>query len=99
MDTPFSDWATPFQNRCLILGELWAGSKDEESFASFLQYNDIGLPLAWSVWQRLAEPTEEGKHYINETWEMFATSCMLDTDTEYVDLDSVDAFLLARDSQ
>lgn len=61
---------TPFDIRCEILGEIWFGYKQEESLADFISYNDLGLPLAYLIFQNMSEPTEKGTHFINETWDL-----------------------------
>lgn len=40
---------TEFEIECQILSELWMNYRDVEAFEEFVEYNDIGLPLAHYV--------------------------------------------------
>lgn len=78
---------TPFSNKCKILGEFWISYKDDEAFGDFFKYNDLGLPIAYFVWQDLVVGvSEEATRFIEETWDMFAMSLELDDDVEWTDL-------------
>lgn len=86
--------ATPFSNRCNILGELWILFKNDEDFQDFIEYNDLGLPLAYFVSQgmvTIANP--EVEEYINETWEMLISGLNLDEDKEYTSLEEINQIL------
>ncbi len=41
--------ATTFENKCAILADLWLNYKDNEELEDFVEYNDLGLPLAYGV--------------------------------------------------
>lgn len=88
--------ATPFSNRCRILGDLWIFFKNDEDFADFVQYNDLGLPLAYFVAEGMVTIADDkAQEYINETWDLFAESLGLDNEKEYTSLEEVDAHLQA----
>jgi len=38
---------TTFANKCKILADLWLTCRGDEEFAEFIEYNDLGLPLAY----------------------------------------------------
>ena len=59
---------TPFGKRCEILGELWLNYKGDEELADFIEYNDLGLPLAFAAAENIIEPNEIVENYVNETW-------------------------------
>lgn len=40
---------TELEVECQILSELWMNYRDVEAFQEFVEYNDIGLPLAHYV--------------------------------------------------
>lgn len=61
---------TPFSNRCDILAELWVGYKGDPEFQDFIQYNDLGLPLAYAVSTDIVAATAKAEMFINETWEL-----------------------------
>jgi hypothetical protein len=58
-----------------VLAELWINYRDDEDFTDFIEYNDIGLPLAYFVAEGLVSDTSPlGDQYITETFDMFATA-------------------------
>ena len=62
---------TPFGNRCSILGELWLDYKQDKMFGDFIEYNDLGLPLAFAIAENIVEVTPVAEQYVNETWDLF----------------------------
>jgi len=89
--------ATPFSNKCRVLAEVWYGFRDDETFAEFVKYNDIGLPLAYYVSGELVETlTDKGKQYIEETWEMLFNAFDLSEDVDYENLTQVFEYLNAK---
>jgi len=61
---------TTFDNKALILGQLWINYKDEDEFADFFEYNDLGLPLAFAFAEGIVNHTPTLEQYINETWDL-----------------------------
>ena len=62
---------TDLVNRCLILADLWANYRGDKELKDFMEFNDLGLPLAYMAAEGLADPTEGGEKFIHETFEMF----------------------------
>ena len=62
---------TDFSNQCNILGELYANYKENEDLEDFIEFNDLGLPLAYLARENLCEVTSDGAKYIAETFELF----------------------------
>jgi hypothetical protein len=61
-----------YQTKCSLLSELWQNYRDHETFKDFIEYNDIGLPLAFLLAENLvSEITQEGQLYVNETFNLF----------------------------
>ena len=79
---------TDFSNIVDILGQLYIQYKQDSGFADFIDFNDIGLPLAYLSSEGLCEPSDDGKRYILETWELFLTSLNLE-DTGFINLDQM----------
>jgi hypothetical protein len=53
------------------LASLWLEFKEDNDFADFIKYNDIGLPMAYYVAEGLvADLTPLGEQYIIETFDM-----------------------------
>ena len=81
---------TNFSNKCEILGNLWMWYKDtdNESWAEFFAWADLGLPLAYLTWQGLATAKPDGKNVIEETWNVFCEMISVDPNGKYTDLQS-----------
>lgn len=76
---------TTFENKALILGQLWINYKGEDEWVDFFEYNDLGLPLAFAFAEGIVNHTPTLEQYINETWFLFLEG--LDTeDTGFEDL-------------
>ena len=90
---------TTFSNKCRILGELWMWYKDtdNEAWAEFFSWADIGCPLSYNVWQGLANATTEGKEIINNTWDVFCEMIEIDIEGKYTNLS--DAFAASPNAE
>jgi len=61
---------TSFEARCEILSDLWLNYKADDEFTEFIQYNDLGLPLAYAISEGIVENTPPAENFINETFEL-----------------------------
>lgn len=80
---------TPFSKRCEILSELWMNHRDDEAFEDFVEYNDLGLPMAHLIFEKLVEPTRQGEIYIDETFDLLLDVLRIEDD----DYDSLSEML------
>ncbi len=62
---------TDFSSICDILGSLYANHREDKDFKDFIEFNDLGLPLAYLTKENLCEPSDDGVRYITETWQLF----------------------------
>jgi hypothetical protein len=62
---------TDFDSRALILGQLWVNFKTDDEWSDFMEYNDLGLPLAFAFAEGIINHTPTLEQYINETWNLF----------------------------
>lgn len=83
-DFSFSD----FERRCSILGDLWINYRDTEQFADFVEYNDLGLPLAYAVSAKIIESSPLAEKFIGETYDLLLAGLGLDDD-EYLGIDEM----------
>ena len=61
-----------FVDKAEILAELWLAFKEDEDFSTFVNYNDIGLPLANAqTYSLVTGTTTLGENYILDTAKMF----------------------------
>ena len=91
---------TDFATQCVILGELYENYKEAKDFKAFIEYNDLGLPLAYLIAQGLVvEVSDDGKRYIFDTFEMFLESIKLSEDDiiEGMTLDEVFSLAASED--
>jgi hypothetical protein len=63
-----------FDNKITILSELWMNYREDEDLKDFIEYNDLGLPLAYFIMNEIVLPTEQSEIYINETYNLFIAS-------------------------
>jgi hypothetical protein len=77
--------ATPFQTRCEILADLWQNYRQDDEFADFVEYNDLGLPLSYAIANEIVKPTEIAEQFVNETFELLLAGLEVDDD-DYQDL-------------
>jgi len=76
------------QNKITILSELWMNYRDDDELNDFIEYNDIGLPLAYLLVNEIVLPTEQSEIYINETYNLFIASLTVE-DREWESLDEL----------
>jgi len=83
---------TDFDKVCEILGTLYANFKEDTDLKDFIDFNDLGLPLAYFVSESLAEVSDDGARYITETWQLLLASMDLEDD----DWNSLDQMFAAK---
>ena len=81
--------ATTFENKCAILSDLWLNYKDNEELQDFVEYNDLGLPLAYLIHTELVSVNESGISYVDETFNLLCTGLGVDLDAEYESLNEL----------
>lgn len=70
-----------FETVCGILGELHFTYGDSKEFKSFVEFNDLGLPLAFLTREGLVvELSDDGRRYVIDTFDMFVASLKVDPD-------------------
>jgi hypothetical protein len=77
-----------FENKITILAELWMNYRDDEDLQDFVEYNDLGLPLAYFLMNEIVMPTSQSELYINETYDLFIASLQV-ADKEWESLDEL----------
>lgn len=63
-----SNTETPYETQCDILSDLWIEYKNDKEFEDFIQYNDLGLPLAYAISNGIVSSTDLAKSFITETF-------------------------------
>jgi len=80
--------ANDFSNKTTILAELWMNYRDDEQLKDFIEYNDLGLPMAYLLMNELVLPTKQSEVYVNETYELLISSLGAE-DIEFESLDEL----------
>ena len=89
---------TDFSKIVDILGELYYKYRDEKNgdFSEFIEYNDLGLPLAYFAREGLITMSHDAEKYVIETWNVLMDEINPDEDTDYDNLDEVLADFVDR---
>jgi hypothetical protein len=87
---------TPFSNQASILAELWMNHRGDEEFRDFIEYNDLGLPLAYAIAENVVAVSDKAKLFIEETFDVLLAGLEID-DTGFETLDEILA--LAEESK
>ena len=87
--------ATPFADKCGILGRFWIEYREDEELKTFLEYNDVGLPIAYFIAEGLVKETPLSEQYINETFDLLLAAIEV-TEEEIDGIDNLEALMAYR---
>jgi len=88
-----------FSDKCGILGQFWFEYREDEMLKDFIEYNDIGLPLAWFIATGVVTANPIADDYINETFDLFLSALEL-TEKEIEGLETLNEVLaIAEEKQ
>ena len=79
---------TTFDNKASILADLWLNYRDDPEFTDFIEYNDIGLPIAYALANNLVLPTPLAEKFVNETFDLLIAALEID-DSDFETLDEM----------
>jgi hypothetical protein len=79
---------TTYSNKTSILSELWINYKQDEEFLDFIEYNDMGLPLAYAIDHEIVKSTDLSQRFIEETFDLLLAALEVD-DTGFETLDEL----------
>lgn len=78
-----------FADKTGILGQLWIDFRDDETFSAFMDYNDIGVPMAYYLAEGLVPSlTPLGEQYVEESLDMMFKLLNI-TEAEIDELDEI----------
>lgn len=80
---------TEFSDRAAILSELWINYKNDEEFLDFVEYNDLGLPLAFAIANEIVVCTPAAAAFIDETFELLLQCLEIDEDTGFENVEDL----------
>ncbi len=87
--------ATPFADKCGILGRFWIEYREDEELKTFLEYNDVGLPIAYFIAEGLVKETPLSEQYINETFDLLLAAIEV-TEEEIDGIDNLEDLMAYR---
>jgi hypothetical protein len=82
------DNETSFSAKCEILGDLWLNYRNDEEFQDFVEYNDLGLPLAYALANGIVETSEKATKFVEESFELLLAGLDVE-DTGFESLDDL----------
>jgi hypothetical protein len=80
---------TTIESKAQILSELWQDYREDNDFKDFIEYNDLGLPLAYAVANGIAELNPLIEQFIDETFRLLLLGLEIKEDTGFEVLDDV----------
>lgn len=80
---------TTYENKCYILSEIWLGYRQDPQFTDFVEYNDLGLPLAYAISNKIIASSDKAKNFIYETFDLLLAGLGIDEDTGFENMDDI----------
>lgn len=80
--------ATSLIAKAEILSDLWMNYRDDEAFMDFVEYNDLGLPLAYALTSSMITLKPVAEELINETFDLLIEALGVE-DTGFESLDEI----------
>jgi len=59
---------TELASKCDILTDVWTNHYDNEWFEDFIEFNDLGLPMAYFISRGIVEMTPMAKELVDNTF-------------------------------
>jgi hypothetical protein len=67
---------------------LWLSYRNDEQFQDFIEYNDLGLPIAYAIDNSIVKSTEMAQRFVEESFDLFLASLEVE-DTGFDSLDDL----------
>lgn len=64
---------TPLEIKAEILSDLWMNYRDAEIFQDFMEFNDLGLPVAYLFANQVIQSNKIIDGFIEETFSLLLT--------------------------
>jgi hypothetical protein len=81
--------STDYSKQIEILNNLFLNNRDEERFADFVDFNDVGLPLAYAIFQGIVQSTPMAEDIIKETFQLLLALFNINNDTGFTSLSQI----------
>ncbi len=80
---------TTIENKIDILSEIWLNYRQDTEFTDFIEYNDLGLPLAYAISAQIVPITDRAKGFVEETFALLLAGLDIAEDTGFESLDDI----------
>ncbi len=80
---------TTFDNKTQILADLWLNYRADGDFTDFVEYNDLGLPLAYAISAGIVPATDRAREFVEETFALLLAGMDITEDTGFESLDDL----------
>ncbi len=80
---------TDYAKQIEILNEVWYHHRDEEQFFDFVDFNDVGLPLAHLIHKGIVESTPMAEELIRESFGLLLALFNINNDTGFNSLKEI----------
>lgn len=79
---------TPYTDKVAILADLWMNYRQDEEFTDFVEYNDLGLPLAYAIDNSIIDSSQLAEKFVNETFDLLLGALEIE-DTGFESMDDL----------
>ena len=69
---------TSFTDKISILAELWMNYREDDHLDDFMEYNDLGLPMAYLLMNEIVLPSQQSAVYIDETFDLLLSALSIE---------------------
>ena len=79
---------TPTNLKAEILADVWMNFRDDTEFVDFIEYNDLGLPIAYAIANGIVEMTPKAQGFIDESFDLLLAGLGVE-DSGFENLDEI----------
>jgi hypothetical protein len=79
---------TLYSSKCDILADLWLNYRSDDEFQDFVEYNDLGLPIAYAISNNIVKSTDMAQRFVEETFDLLLAGIKVE-DTGFESLDQM----------
>jgi len=65
---------------------LWLDYKNDKQFTDFIEYNDLGLPIAYAIANNIVDSKPMAEKFVNESFDLLCDGLGLVNDIHWTDL-------------
>lgn len=80
---------TNYDKQIEILNEVWYHHRDEEQFFDFVDFNDVGLPLAHLIHKGIIQSTPMAEELVRESFGLLLALFNINDDTGFDSLSKI----------